>query len=80
MSVFVCGRRLGLGLLGSHAHPCTEGLEVIPMGLEVIPVLRQAAPRRQEKGAEMLSEPNIKLHCWVFGTSLPDGTSYRGTW
>lgn len=44
VSIFVCGRGLGLGRLGSHAHRYTEGLKVIPM-------LRRAVPRRQEKGA-----------------------------
>lgn len=62
--MFVWGRDLGLGLLGSHAHPWTEGLEVIP-------TLRRVVPRRHEKGADMLGEPNISFHYWMFGDQPP---------
>ena len=64
MSVFVWERDLGLGLLGSHAYPWTEGMKVIP-------TLRRVVPRRQEKGAEMLGEPNISLRYWTFGDQPP---------
>lgn len=53
-SVLVYDRGQDLGLLGSHAHPCTEGLEVVPR-------LTGAVSRRQEKGAETWGGPNTGL-------------------
>lgn len=59
--------------LGKGPGPGPAGVSRLSVdcGVEVIPTLRRVVPRRQEKGAEMLGEPTISLHSWMFGDQPP---------